>query len=349
MPIDDPDGPASAADGVFGAEVDVDRAQVILLPVPFDATVSYGHGTAGGPDAIRTASSQLDLFDVELGSPWRVGIHWRSAPDWVAGRSAAARTHVERIHRHRRPDSEDHRAVHEASVAVNDYVEGQAEQILAADRVVGVVGGDHSVPLGSIRAHLRRWPAAGILHVDAHADLRSAYEGFEYSHASIMDRVLEETSVPRLVQVGLRDVSAAEVERIRASEGRVRAFFDVELARARLEGRLVQVFQRVVQQLPELVYVSVDIDGLDPRFCPGTGTPVPGGLSTDELFILVGEVVRSGRTLLGFDLCEVAPQPGDREWNGNVGARVLYRLVGWTALSRGLPPRLGSNADDDPQ
>ncbi|MGF1511173.1 MAG: agmatinase family protein [Myxococcota bacterium] len=334
MPIHDPDAPASVEDGIFGAEVDLQDAQVVLLPVPFDATVSYGHGAAYGPAAIKKASLQIDLYDVELGSPWKSGIHWRDAPAWVMASSQRARAFVERIHVHRESVSADHGEVHAASVAVNTYVEQEAERLIAAGKLVGVVGGDHSVPLGSIRAHARRHPGLGILHVDAHADLRRAYEGFTYSHASIMERVTAEAAdVARLVQVGLRDVSESEVDLIRGSNGRIQAYFDAELARARVEGRLLEVFRAVASELPEQVYVSVDIDGLDPRFCPGTGTPVPGGLTFNELNLLLGELVRSGRSVLGFDLCEVAPHEGDREWNGNVGARVLYKLIGWAVIS----------------
>jgi agmatinase len=167
--------------------------------------------------------------------------------------------------------------------------------------------------------------------------LRRAYEGFERSHASIMDNVLKlAPGVAKLVQVGIRDFCEEEVDAIRDARGRVATTFDVDVAAARMSGALPALFERIVAALPTHVYVSFDIDGLDPTLCPHTGTPVPGGLSFHEASLLVGLVARSGRTIVGFDLNEVAPGPEGDEWDANVGARLLYKLIGWTLVSRGL-------------
>jgi len=210
-------------------------------------------------------------------------------------------------------------------------------QLLEAGHIVGVIGGDHAVPLGCIAAHAARYPGMGVLHLDAHADLRVAYEGFTYSHASIMHNVLAEVpGVARLVQVGIRDFGEAEFVAIEAGGGRVRTFFDAELARRRFDGEpWSSVVREIVDALPQHVYLSFDIDGLDPTLCPHTGTPVPGGLQFQEACALIAAVARSGRTIVGFDLCEVAPGPDGDEWDGNVGARLLYKMVGATLRSRG--------------
>jgi agmatinase len=175
----------------------------------------------------------------------------------------------------------------------------------------------------------------GVLHVDAHADLRVAYEGFTRSHASIMHNVLADLpEVAKLVQVGLRDLSEEEHERTR-TDRRVAAFFDADLAREKLEGMsFARLVDPIVEALPRQVYVSFDVDGLDPALCPSTGTPVPGGLSFHEASYLLRRVVESGRTIVGFDLDEVAPGAEGDEWPANVGARLLYKLVGWTLKSR---------------
>ena len=329
VPLHDPESTAYAEDGLFGCEVLEEEARVVLLPVPFDATVSYGRGTARGPQAILQASGQLDLWDPTLGEPWRAGLHWRRSPTWMEERSRRAQAEVDAIHRSRLgPDSNAHAAVNEASRIMTRYVRGEAERLLAAYKIVGVVGGDHSVPLGSIQAHGQAHGAFGILHVDAHADLRVAYEGFEQSHASIMHNVLETTpEVERLVSVGLRDVSESEAKRIE-EDPRCEVHWDLDLARARLRGELLQRFDRIAAALPEKVYLSIDVDGLDPKLCFGTGTPVPGGLDFQELCLLLEAVGRAGKKVIGFDLCEVAPAPGDRELNANVGARLLYKLIG---------------------
>lgn len=336
MPIDDPDGPATPDDGVFGMEVPLEAAAVVLLPVPFEATVSYGRGTSGGPRAILEESGQLDLFDPRFaahgGRPYARGIHWKEAPDWIEALSRARSRDVDRIHAEGlAPGSELHQAVDAAGRRIRDHLRAEAGALLVQGKTVGVVGGDHSVPLGSLVAHGQVLGDFGILHVDAHADLREAYEGFTYSHASIMERVLAEVpAVTRLVQVGIRDFSEGEYRAIEASQGRVRTWFDPDLARARLEGRLLDRFREAVDALPERVYASIDIDGLDPALCPGTGTPVPGGLSFQELALLLETVVASGRQIVGFDLCEVGPGTPVDAWNGNVGARVLYELIGWS-------------------
>jgi agmatinase len=159
-------------------------------------------------------------------------------------------------------------------------------------------------------------------------DLRDSYEGLEWSHASVMHNVLTKIArVSRIVQVGVRDFGEGEMD-VGIEEGdRVVTFFDDQWAEEMAEGAAFSdLCRRVIEKLPERVYVSFDIDGLDPALCPGTGTPVPGGLSFHHASILLHAVRESGRRVIGFDLVEVAP--GNGEWDANVGARVLYKLCG---------------------
>ena len=225
------------------------------------------------------------------------------------------------------------------SAKVDAWVRAEVERWLDAGKLVGLVGGDHSSPFGAIEAVARRHPGLGVLHVDAHADLRAAYEGFTGSHASIMYNVVERIpEVGRLVQVGLRDVSEGEHAYMTKAGERIAAHFDSALRGRLLRGESwAAVCDDVVAGLPRDVYVSFDIDGLDPTLCPHTGTPVPGGLSFQEACYLFGAVVRSGRRIVGFDLNEVAPGPDGDEWDANVGMRVLYKLIGWALLSQGDP------------
>jgi len=172
----------------------------------------------------------------------------------------------------------------------------------------------------------------GILHLDAHADLREAYEGFTYSHASIFHNVITKTDIPKVVQVGVRDVGARELELIIHSRGRIRTFFDDELAARKEEGvAFATIADEIVDELPNDVYLSWDIDGLDPTLCPGTGTPVPGGLSWNEAIGLLRAIRRAKKRIVGLDLCEVAP--GETEWDANVGARLLYKMIGFALLT----------------
>jgi agmatinase len=196
------------------------------------------------------------------------------------------------------------------------------------------LGGDHSVPFGAIRAHAETYPGLGILHLDAHADLRDAYGGFTWSHASIFHNVMTKIDgVGRLVQVGVRDLGQAERDMIASSNGRIVTFYDADLATRKEEGvPFATIADEIVAALPHDVYLSWDIDGLDPTLCPGTGTPVPGGLSWNEAIGLLRALVRAKKRIVGLDLCEVAP--GETEWDANVGARLLYKMIGFALLTQ---------------
>lgn len=336
--------PSSAAlhDGIYGLPSTPEQAQVVLIPVPWEATVSYGSGTAGGPAAILKASRQVDLLDRETGRPYEAGIAMLPIPAAVRAWSDAARTLALPVIEAGGPGADPiaQRAVAEVDALgdrMNAWVHGQASAWLQRDRLVGVVGGDHSVPFGAMRAAAERHPGMGVLHVDAHADLRSAYEGFRWSHASIMYNVFRDLpGVARIVQVGLRDYCDEEDLLIRENPDRLRSYFDADLRRQQLDGEAwSRLMGRIVADLPSAVYVSFDIDGLDPSLCPHTGTPVVGGLSFVEATALLRMVVESGRRIVGFDLSEVTPDPEARsEWDENVGARVLYKLIGFALLSR---------------
>ncbi len=312
----DPNAAASPDSGIFGLNDTPESARVVLVPVPFEATTSYGDGASLGPGAILRASRQVDLWDLETGKPYEAGIAMLPEPRF----REAARREPERVN----PISRE----------VNGWVHDTVAEWLGRGKVVGTVGGDHSVSFGAIAAHAERYAGLGVLHFDAHADLRHAYEGFEHSHASIMDNVVRQTKIARLVQVGIRDLCEEEVERIRGSGGKIVTFFDADLAEARFAGETWgQQCARIVAELPKSVYVSFDIDGLDPALCPHTGTKVPGGLSFQMATSLLKAVVQSGRKLVGFDLTEVAPAQDGSEWDENVGARILYKLIGWSLRS----------------
>lgn len=338
----DPSAAAQPGSGVFGLPHSERDAGVVLVPVPFEATTSYGGGTSRGPEAILDASRQVDLFDVETGRPYEAGIHMLPVPEEIARLDREARAAAEPVIAAgglvpgRQYLARAAAEVDEACGRVNAWVEDRVAGLLARGKTVGLVGGDHSTALGAIAAHARRHPGMGLLHVDAHADLRVAFEGFTYSHASVIYNAAERLpELSRIVQVGLRDLSEEEHAYAAASGGRIVQHHDAALSRARFEGEpwAAQV-GRIVEPLPREVYVTFDVDGLDPTLCPHTGTPVPGGLSFQEAAYLVGAVVRSGRRIVGFDVVEVSPGPEGGDWDGNVGARLLYKLIGWALAGR---------------
>ncbi len=333
----DPNAAAEADAGLFGLPCTPDESRVVVLPVPWAATTSYGGGAELGPETILAASRQVDLFDLETGRPYEGGIAMLPIPTDIVALHDAARVDALRVIEAGgqvggdRELAEALLRVNAASARVNAWVYEQASRWLRAGKRIAVVGGDHSTPFGAIRAVAETVPTMGILHIDAHADLRYAYEGFEHSHASIMRNVYDRIpSIARIVQVGIRDFCEDEFEFIRASHRRVVTYFDNDLAREQADGvAWTTIVDRIVGELPMDVYVSFDVDGLDPSLCPHTGTPVPGGLTYRDACQLLRGVVRSGRRIVAVDVNEVAPGPEGDEWDGNVGARLLYKMIGW--------------------
>jgi agmatinase len=337
----DPDAAAGASSGIFGLPFSSEDSKVVVVPVPFEATTSYGGGTSEGPAAVLEASRQVDLFDHETGKPYSAGIAMLEVPEnvlhWNRDAKKLAATVIEKggvVDDSSRDAAE---RVNEFSEQVNRWVYSQTAALLHAKKMPVILGGDHSVPFGAIRAHAEVAPGFGILHLDAHADLRDAYEGFTWSHASIFHNVMTKIEgVARLVQVGVRDLGQAERAMIDGSSGRIVTFYDADLAAQKENGTpFARLADAIVAELPERVYLSWDIDGLDPTLCPGTGTPVPGGLSWNEAIGLLRAIRRAGKQIIGLDLCEVSP--GETEWDANVGARLLYKMIGFALLTASGP------------
>lgn len=318
---------------LFGLPFDKDSAQMVVVPVPWDVTSSYQSGSAGGPKAILDASPQLDLeIFGRTEPPWKKGIYMDVIPEKITKVSQELRKLIE-PYLSALENGEDVSQYQEVidkvnttSASLNSLVMKNTTELIEAGKSVGVLGGEHSVSFGFLEALNSKYGEFGILQIDAHMDLRKSYEGFTHSHASIMYNAVQLPSVKKLVQVGVRDYCEEE-SRFSYDSEKIETFYDLELRENRFTGKHWHATAKdIVSRLPHFVYISFDIDGLNPHLCPGTGTPVPGGLEYNEAMHLIDLVVKSGRTVIGFDLCEVAPREGDSEWNANVGARVLYNL-----------------------
>ena len=322
---------------LFGLPFDDDSASLIVLGVPWEVTVSYNAGTARGVEAVLNASTQLDLFDFDNPDGWKQGIFMPEIPQTILDRSDTLRIDaakiIDRLSTGASLDDELIELlenINQDCDRLNQWLFEQSNAALNRGKRVALIGGDHSVPLGYLRAIAQHYPNFGILHIDAHADLREAYEGFEFSHASIMYNVLKLPQMTKLVQVGIRDVCLDEVNLIRGSNGRISTYFDSMLKQKQYAGvPWLETCRQIVSELPAEVYISVDVDGFDPKLCPNTGTPVPGGLELEQAFCLFREVVNSGRKVIGFDVVEV----GNAEWDGNVAARTVYKLCNLMDLS----------------
>jgi agmatinase len=265
-----------------------ERARVVILPVPYDSTTTARAGARDGPGAIIAASEDMELYDVGLGyEPYRWGIH--TLPE-LAPASGNAELTINRIEE-----------------VVGELIDG--------GKFVVTLGGEHTVAVGAARAHAARTPGLSVLAIDAHADLRDSYLDSSYNHACTLRRILE---VAPVTQVGLRSAEAEEAELIRA---RGLAYYAPQAYRKLAGGP-----REVVQRLSPDVYVTIDLDGLDPSQMAAVGTPEPGGLLWDEVVELLAAVAAE-RRIVGFDVTELAPDEGPRSC-AQLAAKLTYRLIG---------------------
>lgn len=338
-----PNDPGDKSSNIFGLPFTADESEVIFVPIPWEVTVSYHSGTAKGPDAIYEASFQVDLFDSFVKDPWKSGMHMIK-PDKELKESGKqlrnkAESYFKMMNNGFSADSNE--AMQSLLNVINSgcanmvrIVERETNRYLKKNKIVGLIGGDHSTPLGFIKALSKYHSSFSVLQIDAHADLRIAYEGFEYSHASIMYNALKEKSVNKLVQVGIRDYCTEEVEVMQKNKNRVVTYFDRDIKHRKYKGESFEkTVKEIISKLDKKVYLSFDIDGLDPKLCPSTGTPVAGGFEAEEVVYLIQKLVESKRTIIGFDINEVAP--GKTDWDANVASRLLYKIAGLAARSNG--------------
>lgn len=337
----DPNGIGQLNDGMFGLPFSEQECETVLIPLPWEVTVSYGGGTADGPQAILNASYQVDLYDPFVKDAWKKGIAMQPLNDGLRSKSDELREqaefYIDALANGRQESEPELKAIASRITNecknMNQWVKESVLSVWRNGQYAGLIGGDHSTPLGMMQAIAEKHGKFAILQIDAHADLRVAYEGFEYSHASIMYNALKRHSVQKLVQVGIRDYCQAELEIINKSNGRVKTFFDRDIKQQQYKGKSWDtICQEIVAELPQKIYLSFDIDGLDPKLCPGTGTPVAGGFETDQVLYLLEQVVASGKTIIAFDINEVG---GEDEWNANVASRLLYRIANLAAHSQG--------------
>ncbi len=337
----DPNAPGDPANQIYGLPFDCETAGLVIIPVPWDVTVSYSAGTSEGPQAVFDASFQVDLYDPLVKDAWKSGIAMADIPETLKAKGIQLREkavrYIDLLTQGEDPDKNQEmkdllNEINPGCQEMNAWVKAQSLHYHEQGKFVALLGGDHSTPLGLIQALTEKYFGFGILHIDAHADLRNAYEGFEFSHASIMFNALKSGQITKLVQAGIRDYCQDEVDRIE-SDPRIACFFDRNIRHELYQGKTwAEISAEIIRQLPQKVYLSVDIDGMDPKLCPNTGTPVPGGFEYEQLMFLIEQLVASGREIIGFDLNEVAP--GEDEWDANVAARILYRLSVLSMLSR---------------
>jgi agmatinase len=332
-----PNGIGLKNDHIFGLDTNYEDADFVIVPVPWEVTVSYRSGTASAPKNILDTSSQIDLFHEDFPKLWQQGIYMLP----IDGNVLAKNQELSKISRKVINDLESgvvesDPAILKSVSVVNrgcdwcvNYVKEVVLKCLKDQKIVGVLGGEHGVSEGAIKAFSNIYDSFGVLQFDAHMDLRKDYEGFTHSHASVMRNIIDLPQISNLVQVGVRDFCEDEFNYANKHQ-KITTFTDTQLKKILFEGQSWQsLCDKIIESLPEKIYITLDIDVLNPALCPSTGTPVPGGLQYEQLFYLISKTKKTKKQIIGFDLVEVAGAPDTI--NTIVGARALYGLLGAVA------------------
>jgi len=340
-----PNDPGLQGASLFGLPFDAEQSEIIVIPVPWEVTVSYGSGASAGIDAVFNASFQVDLAHQEFPELWKLGVYLdENIPNWKQQNNILknkAETIINALEKGENIEEnpvlkENQTLVNQGSETLKNQLQKRVLYWINKGKKVVLLGGDHSTPLGYYQALATKHDSFGILHLDAHMDLRNAYEGFTYSHASIMYNSLQISQISKIVQVGIRDFSEQETETVKTQNARVKVFTDNDIKHGEFNGiSWNEQCEQIISELPENVHISFDIDALHPWYCPNTGTPVPGGLSFEQATYLLSKLAKSNKKIIGFDLVEIAPGKAN-DWDGNVGARMLFHLCGVFAKSQGL-------------
>lgn len=331
----------------YGVETAFNSANLVLIPVPWEVTASYGRGTAQGPELIREASFQLDVFSLPFKCSYNHQIYFETIDPLIQSLNKEAKNWAQVIQTEWTEDKRFNKKeellcekVNQASESLLEWIYERSLKVFQEGKIPALVGGEHSVSEGLIRLIGEKSKGEyGILHIDAHADLRESFQGFKCSHASVMHNVLKLEFPPKkLVQLGVRDFCEEEYQKIK-SNSKISCYFDEDISSRIFSGEpWMEICKEVISLLPSEVYVSLDMDGLSWENAPGTGTPVPGGLSFSQLLYLFSEIQRQDKKLIAFDVVETAggEQPNAfSEWNGNVAARLIYYLSGLALLAKG--------------
>lgn len=268
---------------------DFETAQVVVLPVPYDATTDWHSGSREGPRAIIDASGYLEFYDQELDREiYKVGIHTLNELEPVTSGPEAT---IERVYE-------------------------AVKSLIQQKKVPLMLGGEHSISLGAARAFKERFPEVCVLQLDAHADLRQEYLGSKYSHACVMRRIQE---ICPTVQVGIRSFSAEENQFIKKNSPRIFYGQDSPLSPTAMN--------RIVSALSEEVYITIDLDVFDPSIMSAVSNPEPGGMTWQEVLALLRQVA-DHRHIVGFDVVELCPGQGPVAC-AFLAAKLAYKLIGY--------------------
>ena len=286
---------------VFGLSYDKSESSLILLSIPFELTTTFREGTLYAPHKIKDASSQIDLMNNLDSYAWQKGIYWDNSNEYFflnisKSYRPSAKKIIDFLENNQLLNDElknEQYIINNVCEKASNEISKLVFQILQNDKIPGVIGGEHSITYGVIDAIQNVYDDFCILQIDAHHDLRNTYLGFTYSHASVMYNILNKyDNVNKIVQIGVRDYCEAEKNLVAESDNIV-TFYNFDINVQLFNGKSFHdIAKQIVDLLTDNIYISFDIDGLQPYLCPETGTPVPGGLSYEQieyLFYLISK------------------------------------------------------------
>ena len=320
----------------FGISIDAEKAALVLISAPWDATSSIRSGSSYAPDAIIDASRFVDFYEPLAPNTWRKGI--ATAPIDYSIQDLSHRLHpdterIVKLHDELGMSVIDNlmyerrlRRVNEGSVEVNDNVFKQTLSWLDKGKIVGLVGGNQAVTYGAVRAVGYKHEKFGLLHVAPRCCMHEAYQGFDFSHASTMFNIMRDIpQVEHLVSVGIQDISPIEWERV-TSDQRVKIFTAQEMWNRQFEGDTwAKIVDDIISTLPNDVYVSLDIDALEGECSPNKRLLTAGGIGFHQMVYMLERIETSGRRIVGFDITEAAPSI-DNKAKMRVVARLLFKM-----------------------
>ncbi len=328
----DPDGPGITTNNIFGLPFSLEESKVVILPVPWDVTTSNKSGAALGPQTVKSQSFQIDLYDEFAPNAWKNGIFMENIPEDIVAENKLYRKKAEEYIDYLEQGNKVlsvqlQRELDEINFACKKLitnVSDNAYKHLLDNKLVALLGGDHSVSTALLDALSKKHKSFGVLHLDAHADLRDSFEGFQYSHASVMFNALKLENISKIVQVGVRDFCESEKKIMNQQSDRIKTFTSRNIHNKLFNGINWNIICfEIINNLPDLVYISFDVDFLKPSDCPNTGTPVPGGFDYEAAMFLMEKLVENNKRIIGFDLVET----GNGEIDGVVSCRILYRMI----------------------
>lgn len=281
--------PSSNFGGIDNIYSDIETSKTIILPIPYEQTTSYKKGTRNGPKAILEASQYIELYDEELEKePYKAGIHTTGYLEPTA----------------------------KGPQEMVDVISCVTADLLKKNKPLVFLGGEHSITSGIVKAHCEKYKDLAVLYLDAHADLRDEYQGTKHNHACAAKRIIEYAP---LIQVGIRSLSQEEAKFIK--ENKLNIFWAKDCLNFK------EAIPKIISQLPQNVYITIDLDVFDPSIMPSVGTPEPGGLNWYDVLSLLREVTRT-KNVVGFDVVELCPTAGNIAPDF-LAAKLIYKLIGY--------------------